>query len=144
MNNHPLLAEQIRAQELGMLHSEQHRCLDCLKMDLRQLWNAIEPGTASPKAPNKLQSQGALQWELHRHNVQVWFPRQSLALDVGSRSAARWESRNNTPSYTSKGVSGSSVVFSFPALLNPTPLASAENLTDSLTALTGLQFNLPC
>lgn len=54
VNNHPFLAEQIRAQELGMGHFKQHRCLDCLKMDLRRLWNAIDPGRASLHAPNKL------------------------------------------------------------------------------------------
>lgn len=85
VNKHPLLAEQICTQELGMLHFEQPRCLDFFKMYLKRLCYVLVPATASPNAPNKLRSYATSQRKMHRHEVQVWYPRQSLALDVRYR-----------------------------------------------------------
>lgn len=75
VNKHPLLAEQICTQELGMLHFEQPRCLVFLKMDLKRLCCVIVAATASPHAPNELWSYATSQRKMHRHDVQVWYPR---------------------------------------------------------------------
>lgn len=119
VTKHPLLAEQICTQELGTLHFEQPRCLHFLKMDPRWLCYVIVPGTTSPNTPNKLWSYTTSQRKMHRHDVQVWYPRQSLALDFELRLVSGWESRNNTPHYTCKVLSRSSTLFSFHGLLSP-------------------------